>query len=298
MKSLRNKLLTGVAITSLALGSLLYTGCGTSRPVLDKQSPIEKGVKPKIKKYEFSFLNSKGIDYSIRDEGFKDYKAGTDSKIERNIKGILAIYSEMKTGDEMVWTDSTKIINFNPIYDKKSLDFKAKKSRKARKNKTRTLTQNDYKINWKEHSEEVKIGRINYLQFDVNNSIVLVELDHKGKLKADVFVNPETANVSIQSNSGICGVYMAKPNEVKETSSTQSTSDQRTTTNQRNTTSDQTMQSQGKRYSYVVKSGQNLTNIANMLGVSVKILVNLNNIENPDDIYPGQKLTYKIVPNK
>lgn len=44
---------------------------------------------------------------------------------------------------------------------------------------------------------------------------------------------------------------------------------------------------------YTVKKGDNLTKIAKKFGVTVDSIVKLNNIENPNLIYPGQKLRIK-----
>lgn len=44
---------------------------------------------------------------------------------------------------------------------------------------------------------------------------------------------------------------------------------------------------------YTVVSGDNLWNIGKRHGVSVKALVKLNNLQNPDKIYPGQTLKLK-----
>jgi lysozyme len=44
---------------------------------------------------------------------------------------------------------------------------------------------------------------------------------------------------------------------------------------------------------YIVKSGDNLTKIANKYNISVNDLVKKNNIKNPNLIYPGQKLLIK-----
>jgi len=46
----------------------------------------------------------------------------------------------------------------------------------------------------------------------------------------------------------------------------------------------------GKAYYYVVKRGDSLTSIARATGTSVSILVEINNISNPDIIKVGQKL--------
>lgn len=51
--------------------------------------------------------------------------------------------------------------------------------------------------------------------------------------------------------------------------------------------------SQVSQTSYVVKSGDTLTSIANKYGVSIQTLINKNNIVNPDLIYVGQVLQIK-----
>ena len=44
---------------------------------------------------------------------------------------------------------------------------------------------------------------------------------------------------------------------------------------------------------YTVKKGDNLTKIAKKYNTTVDELVELNNIENPNLIYPGQKIRVK-----
>lgn len=48
------------------------------------------------------------------------------------------------------------------------------------------------------------------------------------------------------------------------------------------------MDQQNSRYRYVVRRGDTLSQIARLYGVSVSYLVSLNNISNPNLIYPGQ----------
>lgn len=46
---------------------------------------------------------------------------------------------------------------------------------------------------------------------------------------------------------------------------------------------------------YIVQSGDNLSKIANKLGVNLSTLVKENNINNPDLIRPGKKLKYNTL---
>lgn len=46
---------------------------------------------------------------------------------------------------------------------------------------------------------------------------------------------------------------------------------------------------------YTVKKGDTLYRIANMYGVTISQIVNLNNISNPNLIYPGQRLRIKSI---
>ncbi len=48
------------------------------------------------------------------------------------------------------------------------------------------------------------------------------------------------------------------------------------------------MEQQNSRYRYIVRRGDTLSEIARIYGVSVSYLVNLNNIANPNIIFPGQ----------
>lgn len=54
--------------------------------------------------------------------------------------------------------------------------------------------------------------------------------------------------------------------------------------------SEKPKETEKKTTTYTVKSGDNLTKIANMFNTSVDKLVRLNDIDNPDLIYTGQKL--------
>ena len=58
-----------------------------------------------------------------------------------------------------------------------------------------------------------------------------------------------------------------------------------------NTTINQLVErSSNTRYTYIVRRGDTLSQIAKIYGVSVSYLVNVNNIRNPNLIYPGQKI--------
>ena len=55
------------------------------------------------------------------------------------------------------------------------------------------------------------------------------------------------------------------------------------------TTLNETVQ-QSTRYTYIVRRGDTLSQIARIYGVSVQYLVRLNNITNPNLIFPGQRI--------
>lgn len=62
-------------------------------------------------------------------------------------------------------------------------------------------------------------------------------------------------------------------------------------TESNNTTLNQTVeQSINTRYMYIVRRGDTLSQIARIYGVSVSYLVNVNNISNPNLIFPGQRI--------
>ena len=52
-----------------------------------------------------------------------------------------------------------------------------------------------------------------------------------------------------------------------------------------------------KEITYTVRYGDSLWKIANRYGVSVNSLVSLNNIQNPNLIYPGQQIRVKVSSN-
>lgn len=62
-------------------------------------------------------------------------------------------------------------------------------------------------------------------------------------------------------------------------------------TESNNTTLNQTVdQSTNTRYTYIVRRGDTLSQIARIYGVSVAYLANVNNIVNPNLIFPGQRI--------